>query len=305
MAKNKLDFIVIGAAKSGTTSLHEILKDHPNISLPKAKEVPFFNDDKLLEKGSDWYLSQHFNQSEEQNLWGTVTPQYMYYRGGHSINNTAKQIKKHNPKVKLIVIMRHPIKRAFSHYKSGVRRYGITESFDEHMTNLISSKNVEKLRNNNWDYKTLPLFGSEYGKLLKPYYQNFDARNIKVLFFEDLVKNPEKVVKELLKFIGASADVNLKYDQKANPGGMKPKIPLLTQKYTYKIPLLRQTYRTILPYKLRKIIEVNINSWNAKPDNTKLDSTTKLYKQIVKHYKPDVKLLTKLTKKRSPWSEFN
>lgn len=305
MDKQSLDFLVVGTAKSGTTTLHELIKDHSEIAVPKAKEVPFFNDDSLYKKGLPWYLRQHFNKNDSPKKWGTVTPQYTYFRGGHSPASTAKRIKKHNPSVKIAVILRHPVERTFSHFKTSVRRSNETRSFDEAIHDLLSDPDeLARQRKSDWDPSNLFLFASEYSRVLEPYFKEFGKENVLVLYFEDLKENPGNVLREFFKFIGVNPNYSPNTKKKHyNAGGMKPKIALLTPKYMYKIPGLRTAWRRLIPYSIRKIIEVNVNSWNAKKDSVRLDKSSVTYKKLCQYFKLEVKGVGKRNKTKDVWSD--
>ncbi len=78
--KQGLDFIVIGAQKSGTTTLFEYLRGHPELYLPPGKEAPFFSHEEVWKDGWGEYVRRNFPGAGEagDRLWGTVTPHYMY-----------------------------------------------------------------------------------------------------------------------------------------------------------------------------------------------------------------------------------
>lgn len=304
MGKKLLDFLVIGTAKSGTTTLHELIKDHPQIAVPRAKEVPFFNDDSIYKKGLTWYLKQHFKTQPEDIKWGTVTPQYTYFRGGHSPSSTAKRIKKDLPDVKIVVILRHPIERTFSHFKTSVRRSNETRTFDQAIRSLLSKPKttLDKHRKKEWGPTNLFFFASEYGKVLEPYFREFNKKQIQILYFEELKDNPDKTLEKFFKFVGVDPKYKPNKKQKHyNAGGMKPKVALLTPKYMYKIPGIRKAWRILIPYKIRKLIEVNINSWNAKKDSETMDKTSSAYGRLDKHFKTDLKYFEEYSKTSLPY----
>lgn len=305
MGKNSLKFLCIGAAKSGTTTLHELIKDHPEISVPTAKEVPYFNNDIARDKGFDWYLRKNFTSKQlESTVCGTVTPQYMYYRG-ISIEETAKKIKGQLPDVKLVVILRHPIERTFSHFKTSVRRSNETRTFDQAIRDLINSKTLSKERSKTWNSTNRFLFASEYGRILDNYYSIFKSKNILVLFMDELKDKPEETLNKFFNFIDVDKDYRPKGIGKShNQGGMKPKVPFLTPKYIYKIPFIRKFWRNLIPYRIRKFIEVKINSWNSKIDKTKLDKESKAYKDLVKFFQKDIRLLENKAKIKVPWKDW-
>lgn len=302
---SKLDFICIGAAKSGTTTLHELLKNHPEIALPKAKEVPYFNDRVAKSHGFEWYLKQNFSKEDlKSKKCGTFTPQYMYYREIPP-HETAQLIHKQLPSLKIIAILRNPLDRSFSHFKTSIRRQGEKRTFYQAAADLLRNKKLPELRNSPWSPDTLFLFGSEYGKLLKPYYELYPKKNILILFMDELENGPEKALGKICKFIG----VDSKYTppnlgKQFNRGGVKPKVALLTPQYIYKIPGIRKIWRTLIPYKARKYVEVKINSWNAKPDKTKFDRSSDIYRELISYFKEEVKQVEELSGIKTPWSEF-
>ena len=81
------DFICLGAAKSGTTTLYEILKQHPEIVVSSFKEPHFFDNDTNWDRGIDWYKEAYFSRIGNKKIKGEFTPTYL------SSNSSAKRIK--------------------------------------------------------------------------------------------------------------------------------------------------------------------------------------------------------------------
>jgi len=75
---NRPNFLCIGAQKAGTTLLFDILKQHPDIYLPEAKELHFFDRDEEYDKGIFWYRDAHFKGAEHRKCIGEVTPSYIF-----------------------------------------------------------------------------------------------------------------------------------------------------------------------------------------------------------------------------------
>ena len=167
---NKPDFIGIGVEKAGTTWIHYNLKTHPEIcmiSRKKFKEIYFFNESHQYSKGIEYYRSL-YNRCPKNKVKGEFTAGYL------SSPQTPFLIYKHFPNVKLIVCLRNPIERAYSHYKYDMELkgfYNIYKSFEEAI-----KKNLSFLKL------------SFYYKQLKKYYDLFPNKNILVLFFEDQKK---------------------------------------------------------------------------------------------------------------------
>ena len=108
----KLDFLVAGAQKSGTTALNYYLKRHPRIALPIKKELHFFDNDDLFAGGNVSYepLHEMFRPARPGSIAGENTPIYLYWRPA------LPRIRDYNPAMKFIVILRNPIERAFSQW---------------------------------------------------------------------------------------------------------------------------------------------------------------------------------------------
>lgn len=101
-------FIIIGAQKGGTSSLFYYLKQHSQLNLPNVKEIHFF--DLNFNKGIDWYKQQFPQTSLSVKKTGEASPYYLFHP------HVPERVFKCCPSVKLIVMLRNPIDRAYSHY---------------------------------------------------------------------------------------------------------------------------------------------------------------------------------------------
>ncbi len=182
-----VDFIGIGAIKSGTTWLAKCLEEHPNVFLVEQKEINFFNTkspkyqkikSSNYTKGKDWY-QKHFIGAKENQITGEWSPIYLWDK------DSAKRIKENYPNVKLFAILRNPINRAFSHYLH------IKQTFD------IGSFE-ESLEEYSEEIKGAGL----YGKQLTEFFELFPKENIHIMIFEEFKTNPQKHIKELFSFLG-------------------------------------------------------------------------------------------------------
>ncbi|MDA8347687.1 MAG: sulfotransferase, partial [Pseudomonadota bacterium] len=116
-ALRKPNLFIIGAMKSGTTSLHEYLDTHPQIAMSREKEPGYFVEELSLRKGEDWYLSL-FEQDARYQYVGESSTHYTklpLYRG------VPERLFRFNPDARLIYIMRDPFDRVISHYWHAVR----------------------------------------------------------------------------------------------------------------------------------------------------------------------------------------
>ena len=113
----RLSFLVCGAQKSGTTALAAYLRQHPFIHLPEAKELHFFDDETQTWPQPDLNaLHRHFQAAKTDQLWGEATPISLYW------DPAAERIWRYNSAMRLIVILRNPIERAYSHWTMEHRR---------------------------------------------------------------------------------------------------------------------------------------------------------------------------------------
>src|SRR4051812_36445736 len=117
----KLDFIVIGAQKAGTTSLWRYLEDNPGLQMPPDKEALFFSEPSYPD---DWraYMRALFKTAPRHARLGKVTSPYMVGTPHASVPVIAQRIHSLVPDVKLVVLLRDPVERAHSAHRMLVRR---------------------------------------------------------------------------------------------------------------------------------------------------------------------------------------
>jgi hypothetical protein len=200
LKKLHLDFLVIGAQKSGTSSLHEWLIQIPEISLPEIKETHFFSDSNLHKLGIDWYLQQFTKKEASKTKTGEIDPDYLFSETAPLL------IKKLTDINKFIIILRQPLDRAYSNYLMSVRRGYENLSFENAL--LIEKERLNKLdifALNNHSY----LARSSYAKQILNFKKTFP--NAKFLFvkFEDLISAGTQLTTftEICDFIGVNLPV--------------------------------------------------------------------------------------------------
>ena len=105
----RINFFIIGAAKSGTTSLFEYLRQHPDIFLPLVKENRFFLEDDFYKQG-DSFLGNFYNDLQNEQVIGGACAEYLYFP------HTGQRIAEYNQRIRLITVLRNPIDLAYSAY---------------------------------------------------------------------------------------------------------------------------------------------------------------------------------------------
>lgn len=305
--ENTLDFICVGAAKSATSTLFSLLKGHPEIFIPPEKEVPYFNDLELIKKGWDNYYDDNFNDAPKKSIKGTLTPQYMSGTRVFSPEETATKIHERLPKTKIIVILRHPIDRSYSQYKMH-RRFGYIKDSFQHASNRLLKKSKKELdiERKHLDPRiNIFFFASEYGRILKKYYELFPRKNIKIIFTDDLRNSPKRTIESIFRFLSVDTKYTPKnINRRDHKGGGKPKVKFLSPAFVNNHTLVRSVWLNLVPQKTRKKIFMQISRWNIRPDNETLDKDSKLYKDLLAYYKKDVKKLEKLINKKVPWKDL-
>jgi hypothetical protein len=173
------DFLYVGAAKSGSSWIYEVLRNHPEVYVPPAKDIQFF--DKNYHRGINWYASFFADVGATQKC-GELSHDYFFDRA------YAERIAEHIPQVKVLACLRNPAERIISHY-----HYARTV-FVDHRETLESFSNSDKA-----------VKGSDYLNNLRPFYELFPRENIRILFFDDLRNHPERFAADVYQFIGVDA----------------------------------------------------------------------------------------------------
>jgi hypothetical protein len=179
------DFIIIGAAKSGTTSLYDYLMQHPNVFMSHIKEPCFFDEAVAWDKGLDWYSSL-FNAANENQLCGEASTNYTRWP---QVQGVPTKIKKLIPNVKLVYIIRNPVDRAYSHY---VHRW----TKEVHPGKPFSQDFFEYASTD-----PMCIDSSMYAMQLDHFLEDFEKDQILVIVFEELLQKPGAVLTKLREFL--------------------------------------------------------------------------------------------------------
>lgn len=194
------DFLILGAMKSGTTSLYKYLCQHPDITPAKEKELQFFS--KRFKKGFPWYKSQFpsLMSPSRKGITGEGDPYYLFHP------HAPKRIYETMPHVKLIVLLRNPTDRAFSHYNYINRR--VNMSFEEAIKKELEGIQEEKkkmLKDETYNSKFYRdysfLSRGKYIEQLMAYEKYFDKKQILVLNSEEFFDDPQRGVNQVFEFL--------------------------------------------------------------------------------------------------------
>jgi len=239
----------IGAQKSGTTTLHDLLSRNPQVSLPKIKETHFFSHDNCFSKGFSWYLKQ-FNLDNK--IICEVDPSYLFFR------HSALRIKSAIQDPKFIVIFRKPLDRAFSHYLMscyrGYEDLSFCNALQSEKNRLMHDKNLFSFIHHSY------LERGNYVKQLEVYLNNFNRSNFLFIKFEDFISiENDRAINSISNFIGIDNNFHANGITRSNK---KKKVrSTMVRDLLYKDTLLKKTISTFVPsdgikLKLKNIINL-------------------------------------------------
>lgn len=294
---SKLDFLIIGAQKSGTTTLFKLLSEHPEIYMPSGKEAPFFTKNIEYAKGLPSYTKTFFLDASPNQLWGTATPHYL------SDPRVPERILNTVPEVKLVAILRNPAERALSHYRMSVRRGFEKRSFEDAISEMLGLDSLENARSLPTGYmnedKTYVVWG-EYGRLINNYLKFFARNKILILFTDELAKSPEITIKKILDFLDLSEHEFSSLGKRFHEGGTSERLPFL--KKLKRFDLIRSVWQSLSP-NLRSKVMYAVNQLNTVKSSDSLDNYDQtMINQLKTHYLTDIKELEKAIGCSTPWN---
>lgn len=184
------DFLGIGTQKGGTTSLHQWLNRHPQVFLPKCKEVHYF--DLNFKNSEEWY-SDHFQNATKEQRCGEITPMYMYHP------KAPERIHKLIPNVKMIVLLRDPAERTISQICHAIQR-----NFEAlNPSEAIAAEDMRLKSGNAYSIqKHSYISRSKYLEQLERYEAHFESNQLLILKSEDLFAHHSKSWNKIAEFLG-------------------------------------------------------------------------------------------------------
>lgn len=241
-----IDFLCIGAQKSGTTLLYKQLKKIDKIFLPKKKELHFFDDIKNYNKGIESYL-EYFKDAKEYQVKGEITPAYIFF---DTVPRRIKQLLG-NKQIKFIVILRNPIDRAYSQYNMSFSMQGHEKLSFEQALIYENYRLVEYADCVNFSY----LKRGFYSHQVLNYFKYFKREQFKFILYEEFVKDQSKYIFEILQFLGLDINIkNLHIENEVVFQNKYKKMKAETRK------VLNQIYKEEIDI-LENILQIDLNIW--------------------------------------------
>lgn len=195
------DFVIAGTQRGGTTSLHAYLRGHPNIATPAKKEIHFLTD--RFERGAEWYIGQFPRDVPDGTLVGEATPYALFHpRAPQRLYDVA-------PDARIIVLLRNPVDRAYSHYLHERARGHEPLSFEdalaaepERLHCLEERLASGDLLASDMHKRASYVARGRYARQLERWLKVFPRDQLHILRSEDLYANPADVTKHVTDFLG-------------------------------------------------------------------------------------------------------
>jgi hypothetical protein len=190
----RLDFILAGAQKSGTTALHYFLEKHRDITLGDQQEMHFFDTERNFSGPVDYeLLHQHFPPVSESTIAGECTPSYLYWKPA------AERIWNYHPQIKLLVLLRNPVERAFAHWNmqrfKGREPLDFLEAVKEENTRIAGAPALEARR---FAYVDRGF----YAQQLERFFKFFRREQLHVVKFEKFQADQRRTLDSIFSFLG-------------------------------------------------------------------------------------------------------
>ena len=252
--RNKLpNFLIVGAAKSGTSSLHNYLNQHPQVFMPsynkegmKVKEPRFLIKDLVQHRlhNGVWTFEEYqslFTDVKDEKAIGESTVLYLYYYK-HAINNIKHYL---GEDVKIIIMLRNPADRAYSAFQHVSRGFKENNSFEK-------SLEIEKGRMEREENLTPMVMYKEMGmyyEMVKAYIDSF--KNVHIILYENFKDNTESEMNNIYNFLGISNDIKIDFITRYNVGGERWKNEKMKHVFMKDNPI-KSIFKSVLPRKIRK-----------------------------------------------------
>ena len=188
------DYLIIGAMKTGTSSVHRYLCQHPAVFPSKSKELDFFTTH--YRRGLGWYM-----QNFRGDVSGEASPNYMKL---HLWPKTAARIREHVPNARLLCVLRNPIDRTLSHYLHNVWRGRESRPFS-----------VAVRPDSNF------VMTSRYSWQLDHYLNHFPSEQLLLVTTEELDRSPDRTMSRILQFVGVDDAVAIDTSKRHNVTNVK------------------------------------------------------------------------------------
>jgi len=285
------NLFIVGAPKAGTTSLHEYLKKIPGIYMSDVKEPYYFCKTMIPE---DHYITpirdtkkylKLFNKAKDEKIIGESSVWYL------SDPDSATLIHQKSPNAKIIILLRDPVERTFSHYLmvEGRKRFE-SSSFKEQIQKEIKHGLNYKIPN-------IRLVAGFYYDDIKRFLEIFGKDQVKIIFFEEFIVNPKEILYEILKFLDVNYSLD-KFETKIHNASMIPKYSFVNMVLNFS--LVDKLRRKLIPEQTQMSIRKKL--FKGFKSKSKIGLEERNF--LKNYYLKDVKKLEEFFGEKVPWPNF-
>jgi hypothetical protein len=225
----KVNLFIIGASKCGTTSFYNILKEHPDICMSSIKETNYFSLSEERQKNINY--KDYYSHCKGQSILGEVSPIYSEL---HSVPGTAEKIYNYNSDAKIIYLIRNPINRLKSVWKQTLHTGHWKEKVYLDRFGIDIPKMSLEFEKALFEYPPF-LDACRYWFQIDGYKDFFSDDQIKVIFFEEFVNEPESVFKEVFSFLDIEnfdiRKLEKQYNKSSGKKMVNPKLQSIVDSY--------------------------------------------------------------------------
>jgi hypothetical protein len=213
------DFVIIGTQRGGTTSLHAYLSAHPQVTTPATKELHFLTD--RYERGFDWYLGQFPAELPPVVITGEATPYALF----HPL--APRRLREIAPEARLMVLLRNPVDRAYSHYllerARGDELLEFSAALDaephrleDEEARLLHDPTYRSAAHQHYSYAAR----GDYAPQLERWFEFFPREQILVVRSEDLYQRSAETYARVARYLGIEPEIRGSfgvYNQSSGP----------------------------------------------------------------------------------------
>lgn len=276
---------LIGAAKSGTTTLAYWMSQHSEIYVPPSKETHFFTDEEYYSQGTFALLSTDYQKVQDEAIILDATPAYFHQpeRVIPRLRDSFGDPGKH----KYLLILRDPAARAYSHYLHKHRLGDESRTFEQAIDDEINQKSgIDP--DKNW---AAYVKDGLYNQLLHVWQTHIPKENFMIILQDDLISDPLHMMSELCHFLGLRDESqSITYEKKNE--AREAKYATLSR-VVRKDSIIKTMVKTILPYKAQRatyrlILQKNTKKMQSKP---KISEAARL--KLISYYSNEIHALEK------------
>jgi sulfotransferase family protein len=295
------NFLMIGAAKSGTSSLYAYLRQHPQLFLSEVRECEFFAlegqtpnfagpGDQIAYRRYITTLDRYqalFAGAAHREAVGECSDLYLYSAAA------ARRIRDYIPDVKLIVMLRNPVDRAFSHYRQFVRDgreplRTFEEALQAEETRIVNGWHPH------WYLKARGLYSGQ----IKAYLELFPRERLAIHLYDDFQANPVAVLRDLFSFLGVDPtfvpDMSLRYNISGTPRSR------LLHAVLARPMAVKDIFKPLIPARVRHRLRAKLMNRNIIPERARIAQETR--NALASFYREDLLMLQSLIgRDLSPW----